>query len=106
VHIESYSFGRVGINGGIYTDDVLIVGNEVHSPWWRTAGGHVFATCDLEPLISAAPEVVVLGTGFFGMVLVPEDAVLALTEAGAEVVIERTGKAVKEFNRRAEQGRD
>ena len=33
-------------------------------------------------------------------------SLLRMREAGAEVVIERTGKAVKEFNRRAEQGRD
>ena len=68
MNIEGFRFGRLRIDGVDYTKDVIIAGGRVLSPWWREAGGHVFAVRDLEPLMEAAPEVAVLGTGYLGMV--------------------------------------
>jgi len=57
-------------------------------------------------VVAAAPDVVVLGTGYFGRVKVLDETLTALAEAGTEIVVERTGGAVECFNRFADEGRD
>jgi hypothetical protein len=82
-----------------YSEDVIIVGGVVHSPWWRTAGGHVFAPVDLANIIEAAPEFVCLGTGAVGMVTVDDETIKAFESTGTEIVIDRTPRVIEEFNR-------
>jgi hypothetical protein len=88
----------VRIDGIDYTKDLIIVGGVVHSPWWRTAGGHVFAPADLEALIEAAPEFVCLGTGAVGMVTVEQATVDAFEAVGTQLRIGRTGQIIELFN--------
>lgn len=106
MHIDRFRFGSIRIDGVDYTKDVLIVGGVVHSPWWRSAGGHVFAPSDLANLIDAAPDVVCLGTGAVGMVRVEDATIRAFEAAGTEVVIDRTGPVIEVFNRLAAERRD
>jgi hypothetical protein len=106
MHIDKYSFGSIRINGRDYSQDVILLGEEVKGAWWREAGGHVYALRDFEDLVSAAPEVVVLGTGYFGRVKVLDETLTALAEAGSEIVVEKTGGAVEYYNRFASEGRD
>ncbi len=106
MHIDSYSFGSIRIDGVDYSDDVILLGGDVRSPWWREAGGHIYAPKDLEELMAAAPEIVVLGTGYFGRVKVLDETLTAFADVGSEVVVERTGGAVETFNRLAAEGRD
>ena len=43
MRIEKYSFGNIRIDGRDYSQDVILLGNQVKGPWWREAGGHVYA---------------------------------------------------------------
>ena len=106
MRIDGYSFGSIRIDGVNYSNDVIILSDGVRAPWWRAAGGHVYAPEDLQEVLDASPEVVVLGTGCFGRVRVEGATLEALTAAGSEVVVERTGRAVEIFNRLADEGRD
>ena len=106
MHIEGYRFGRIRIDGVSYTKDVIILRGEVISPWWREAGGHVFAPCDLSAVIEAAPDVVCLGTGAFSRVTVEPATLEALARCGTEVIYDRTPRAVMGFNRLAGEGCD
>jgi len=106
VHIDSYSFGRIRVDGIDYSKDVILLRNEVRSPWWRSAGGHVYAPTDLEEVVAAAPEIVVLGTGYFGRVKVLDETLTVCAEAGSEVIVEKTSRAVESFNQLAAEGRD
>jgi hypothetical protein len=106
MHIDKYSFGNIRIDGRDYSQDVILLGEEVKGPWWREAGGHVYAVQDLQEVLTAAPEVVVLGTGYFGRVKVLDETLAALAEACSEIVVERTGGAVECYNRFAGDGRD
>lgn len=106
MHIDSYSFGRIQIDGRDYSVDVILLGGDVKSPWWRDAGGHIYAVKDFNDLLAAAPEVVVLGTGYFGRVEVLEETLSAFADRGSEIVVERTGGAVEAYNRFASDGRD
>ena len=106
MHIDKYSFGSIRIDGRDYTQDVILLGGEVKGPWWREAGGHVYALQDFGDVVEAAPEVVVLGTGYFGRVKVLDETLEALAEAGSEIVVEKTGGAVECFNRFADDRRN
>ena len=49
--IESYSFGKISINGKIYHSDVIIFPDRVYDSWWRKEG-HILHLEDLK----AAPR--------------------------------------------------
>ncbi|MCK4910381.1 MAG: hypothetical protein KAR83_02010 [Thermodesulfovibrionales bacterium] len=103
MHIDSYRFGKIVINGTTYTKDVLILPDKVLSPWWRIEG-HSLAIDDLAEVISATPEVLVIGTGAMGVMGVPEETLEYLRDKGVEVIIKRTGAAASEFNRLSATG--
>lgn len=106
VAIDSYRFGSITIDGQNYKKDVIITGGKVVSPWWRREG-HSLSPDDLDALIQTPPTVLIVGTGSFGAIKVPEATVGHLSSLGIEVRIMRTGKAVDEFNRLlAEHGPD
>ena len=105
MHIDSYSFGRIRVDGVDYSKDVILLRGGVRSPWWREAGGHVYAPTDIEEVVAAAPEVVVLGTGYFGRVKVLEETLTGFADVGSEVIVEKTGRAVETFNQLAAAGR-
>ena len=106
MRIDRFRFGHVRNDGVAYSKDLIILGGVVLCPWWRTAGGHIFAPVDLAKIIEATPEVVCLGTGAVGMVKVDDETIEAFETAGTEVVIDRTGKVIEEFNRLSGEGRN
>ena len=67
--VEQYSFGNITIDGQTYTYDVIIYPERVDSSWWRKQG-HNLQIEDLAGVIKAEPGVVIIGTGFFGVMKV------------------------------------
>ncbi len=102
--IEAYSFGEIIIDGRRYTSDVIIRPDGVLDGWWRKKG-HKLHLEDLEKALEAQPEVLVIGTGYAGLMRVPREVREALEKRGLEVVIESTRKAWKTYNELAGQGR-
>jgi len=101
--IELYSFGNITIDGKTYTSDVIIYPGRVDSSWWRKEG-HYLQVADLADVIKAKPEVVIIGTGYSGVMTVPKETISHLESKGIEVHVERTGKAVELLNK--VQGKD
>jgi hypothetical protein len=95
--IEQYSFGKITIDGETYTSDVIIYPESVDSSWWRKEG-HTLHIEDLQDVMNADPAVVVVGTGFFGIMKVSKETIAFLESKGIEVHAARTGKAVEFFN--------
>ena len=95
--VEHYSFGNITIDGQTYTSDVIIYPERVDSSWWRKQG-HNLQIEDLAGVITAEPGVVIIGTGYFGLMKVPKETVSHLEAKGIMVYVERTGKAVELFN--------
>jgi hypothetical protein len=95
--IDHYSFGKIVINSKTYTSDVIICPDSVDSSWWRTEG-HYLQQVDLGMAVSAKPEVLVIGTGYSGVMVVPEETILFIKSKGIEVLVERTEKAVELYN--------
>lgn len=90
--IESYRFGRLVVDGEAYTNDLILLPNRVISDWWRERG-HRLSAEDLEKVLEAQPEVLVVGTGAHGMMKVPAETRQAVKEAGIELKVTDTGDA-------------
>lgn len=96
--VEHYSFGKIIIDGKSYTSDVIIYPEKVDSSWWRKHG-HSLHIDDLKNVIAEKPELLIVGTGNSGLMVVPEETVSYVKSKGIEVNIARTDEAVKLFNR-------
>ena len=96
--IENYSFGTITIDGKSYTSDVIIYPERVDSSWWRKQG-HSLHIVDLKDVIPAGPEILIVGTGHSGAMVVPEETLSYLKSKGIDVHIARTDKAVELFNK-------
>lgn len=97
MNINDYRFGNINIEGISYTSDVIITQDEVKDSWWRKQG-HNLAPEDLEEVVVNAPKIVVIGTGYYGRMQVPEETISWLKSKGIEVHCAPTGDAVKAFN--------
>jgi hypothetical protein len=96
--IDSYSFGRIAVDGQSYTSDVIISPECVKDAWWRKQG-HSLHVDDLEEILAAKPEVLIVGSGYYGRMQIPPATRRFLEQHGIELRDRRTADAVEEFNR-------
>jgi hypothetical protein len=95
--IESYEFGRIVIKGKKYTADVIIYPDHMEDNWWREEG-HSLSPVDLWAVVQAKPEVLVVGTGYSGLMRIPPETEEYLLEQGIRLIAERTTEAVRIYN--------
>ena len=95
--IDSYSFGRIVINNKAYTADIIIYPGRVDPSWWRKEG-HLLQLADVEEALQAKPEVLIIGTGYDGVMRVPRELIDRIVSQGIHVKVERTTKAVEAYN--------
>ena len=95
--IDSYRFGRIVIDGTAYDSDCMIIRGSVLKNWQRRQG-HLLYAEDLMPVIDAAPQVLVVGCGAYGLMKVPQRTILLLQENGIRCELLETAKAVQRFN--------
>jgi hypothetical protein len=98
--IESYSFGKIVIDGKQYATDVIIFPDHVQDSWWRKEG-HVLTIEDLKDVLQAKPEVLIVGTGYFGFMKVPNEVKEHLASMKIQLIVENTREAYKTYNRLA-----
>ena len=96
--IDSYDFGRVVINGKHYSNDLIIFRDKVRTSWWRKEG-HRLHVEDLKDVLEAKPEVLVVGTGYSGLMTVPPETRKHVESEGIELITQKTAEACKIFNR-------
>jgi hypothetical protein len=98
--IESYEFGAMVINGKRYTSDVIVLPERVIDGWWRKEGHKVHVE-DLEGILKQEPkpEVLVLGTGYYGLVKILPEVQNTLESHGIELVAQPTKEAWQTFNK-------
>lgn len=101
--IDDYRFGSMTIQGRVYHQDVLIHGQTVTSPWWRRQG-HRVEVEDLEEVLAAKPDILILGQGKPGMMSASAQLKRTLQEQGIQLVEEPSETAVHTFNRYVERG--
>jgi len=102
--IESIRFGKIVIDGHAYKQDVLILPDRVLPNWWRVEG-HTLSYEDLQQALSSPPEVLVIGTGMFDRMKVPEDVRQKVEAEGVELQVHPTKEACEYYNRQCERRR-
>jgi hypothetical protein len=95
--IQDYQFGRMVVDQERHTRDLILLPDRVVSNWWRKEG-HRLSVEDLREVLDAGPEVLVVGTGAYGLVKVPEETRRAVEAAGIQLQAARTGKAWQLYN--------
>ena len=102
--ISEYDFGRIVLDGKHYNSDLIILPDRIIANWWRREG-HRLAVDDLQEVIGADVEVLVVGTGKFGAIKVPPETVQALQAHGIELEIAPTEQACRIFEELQDQKR-
>lgn len=95
--IESYAFGRMVISGKVYTSDLIIYPERIKQSWWRKSG-HRLCLEDLQEVFEEEIEVLVVGTGYMGMMKVEEEVKQYAEDQRFRLIIEKTKKAVEIYN--------
>jgi hypothetical protein len=95
--IDSYSFGSLVVDGKMYTSDVIIYPGRVDSSWWRKEG-HRLQIADLADVLNAKPEILIIGTGYSGMMVVPTEIAARIRSQGIDIHVTATGRAIELFN--------
>ncbi len=97
MRIEDYSFGRIVIDGKTYTRDLIIYPDRIDPSWWRKEG-HLLQMEDLGDILKEKPEILIIGTGYSGVMTVPQSLIERLKREGIEVIARNTPQAVEIFN--------
>ena len=95
--IDSYSFGRIVINGQVYTSDVIIYRGRMDASWWRKEGRRLHSE-DIADVLNEHPDSIIIGTGYDGVMAVPKEVLAYIASQGTEVIVEKTAKAVELYN--------
>ena len=103
MNIDQYDFGKITISGKIYSSDAIIYNDKVNSPW-RRKEGHNLCLEDLVEVLEAKPDILIIGTGAYGIMSVASEVKEALEAKRISLVIARTAEACKEFNRLKDSG--
>jgi len=96
--IDSYEFGRIVINGKRYSNDLILFSDKVRDGWWRKEG-HLLHVEDLKDVLEVKPEVLVVGTGYLGLMMVPLETRKYVESEGIEIIAQKTTEACETFNR-------
>ena len=97
MNIDSYSFGKIVIEGKSFNSDLIIYPEKIDASWWRNVG-HLVQLEDLTAVLAASPKVLIIGTGYMGLMKVPEELRKELRKKNIELYIEDSCRAVDIFN--------
>lgn len=98
MHIDSYNFGKMVVDGKKYTNDLKIFPEGVKSGWWRESG-HNLVKSDIADIIEYKPDVLIIGKGASGVMTVKDSIKKYILDNGIkELHVEKTGKAVELYN--------
>src|SRR5204862_3102273 len=79
--LESYSFGRIVVDGDEQTRDLIVLPGRVVTDWWRR-DGHSLAMEDLDGVLDELPERLILGCGHDGRLHPPAAVIEELERRG------------------------
>ncbi len=98
MHIDSYQFGEIVVDGVSYSSDIIILSGSVRSDWWRKRG-HSLSVGDIESIIASKPSMLIVGCGASGLMQVPEQTRQFLqVQHNIQLEAFSTSEAVRRFN--------
>lgn len=102
--VNSYNFGEIVVDGRRYFRDLILSPDKVKSGWWRREG-HKLSVEDLEDALKEEPEILVVGTGYAGLMKVPNEVRDHVKSLGIELIVQRTQEACRTYNKLVQSGR-
>ncbi len=102
--VEHYEFGKIRINGKIYTRDLIIMPWRIVENWWRKEG-HRVQMEDLKEIMNEEISYFIIGTGYYGRVNVDRDVIEFFERRGVRVILKESEEAVKDYNKFAKEGK-
>ncbi len=104
--IDNYTTGsHMAIAGKKYHQDLKIIRGQVSGNWWRIQG-HSLHADDITDILSARPEVLVIGTGYAGQMRIPDSVRSVIENHEIKIIAEKTEAATATFNRLFSEGQD
>ncbi len=100
--IDSYKFGKMVVEGQVYSSDLIIYPDRIDSSWWRKSG-HRLCLEDIKEILEEKPEILVVGTGAYGLMRVDKEVKDYAQAEGIELIVDKTKNAVQKFNELASQ---
>lgn len=97
MNIDSYTFGNITIDGQTYTSDIIITPDTVIDSWWRKEG-HRLDKSDLDKIMDAKPDCLVVGTGYYGRMNIPQETIHYLQSHNIQIDYGPTGKAIERLD--------
>jgi len=100
--IEHCSFGQVVIDGQPYGDVLIVAGQirprnrELLKQLYGTS--HTVGAEEKSELLSGKPDYLIIGTGQYGSLKVPEEVVTAAKQQQTKVIIKNTPEISSDFN--------
>ncbi len=102
--IDYYDFGVMVIEGKTYHHDLIVTPTKIVSDWWRLEG-HRLQLPDIRDYLLEDVDVVVIGTGYNGLMRVDQEVINVFKSRGIEVHVDITRVAVEKYNRFVEEGK-
>lgn len=96
--LSDYAFGGIQVDGEPHSEDLIVLPDRVIPSWWRRRG-HRLQLPDMDAILAAAPEVLVVGQGYFGRMKVDTSVIADLKRRGIELRAERTSRAVETYQK-------
>lgn len=103
MHIDSYQFGEIVIDGKRYTGDVIVYPDHVQGNWWRKEG-HELCLDDIREVLENKPETIIVGTGAANCMRVLPETEKYIRSQGIKLTALPTEKAVKTYNQLITEG--
>ena len=101
--IEEYSFGSIRIGGRLYRSDVIVYPDHITN--WRRKEGHLLQVSDAASILSYGPDILVVGTGYYGAMAVSDDFEKLCKEKDVEIIACPTTEAWQIYNRFIAEGK-
>ena len=96
--VDSYSFGKITIDGKTFTNDVIITSKKIlEDNWWRQEG-HELNVSDLEKVLDYDPDIFAMGIGNSGRVDIQSEAEEKLAEENKNLKSAKTQQAAQIYN--------
>jgi len=96
--INAYTFGSIIVDGKKYTSDIIIhPDGSVKDSWWRKEG-HRLSLDDIAELVDSKPEIIIAGTGAYGLMQPEEGLKIRLQKKGIQFESAPSELAVKRYN--------
>jgi len=96
--VDSFRFGRIVIDSKPYQKDIVILPEGVKTNWWRKEG-HNLQVDDLEWVMEAQPEVLIIGKGTMNRMQVSKDVLETCKNAGIETIELSSNDACQHYNK-------